>query len=77
LIAALRQQMTLHMKEATNRRPGLAPHQFHQSRLQPTTTNAIEIKQKRSKINEADRYPPAYSVLVAGTSSVRTNNENQ
>ena len=35
----------------------------------------INPQRKQIKINEADRYPPAYSGLVAGTSSVRTNNE--
>jgi hypothetical protein len=35
----------------------------------------INPQQKQIKINKADRYPPAYSGLVAGTSSVRTNNE--
>src|SRR5216683_4016838 len=35
----------------------------------------IDSQRKCSKNNEADRYPPAYSGLVAGSSAVRTNNE--
>jgi len=34
----------------------------------PNTTNAIEPERKRSKINEADRYPAAHNGLVAGSS---------
>ena len=32
---------------------------LHQKQLVRNTTNAIEAKRKRSKINEADRYPVA------------------
>jgi hypothetical protein len=44
----------------------------HQKRLQQSTTNAIEIKRKRSKINEADLYPTAHNGLVAGSSPAGT-----
>jgi hypothetical protein len=51
-------------------------HQFRtRNRRHQNTTNMINPQRKQIKINEADRYPPAYSGLVAGTSSVRTNNE--
>jgi hypothetical protein len=40
----------------------------HQKRRQPIATNASEIKRKRSKINEADRYSAAHHGLVAGLS---------
>jgi hypothetical protein len=41
----------------------------HQKRSRQNATNAIELKQKRSKINEADQYPPAHNGLVAGSNS--------
>jgi hypothetical protein len=47
----------------------------HQKQPHQNATNAIEIEQKRSKINEADRYSAAHNGLVAGSSAVRTNNE--
>src|SRR6202040_677151 len=40
----------------------------HQKQPDRNTTNAIEIKQKYSKINEADRYSAAHNGLVAGSS---------
>jgi len=40
----------------------------HQKRPHRNATNAIECKRNRSKINEADRYPPAHNGLVAGSS---------
>jgi hypothetical protein len=40
----------------------------HQKRRQQDPTNAIKIKRKRRKINEADQCPPAHSGLVAGSS---------
>src|SRR6266540_3113712 len=40
----------------------------HQKRPHRTTTNAIEIKRKHCKINEAGRYPAAHNGLVAGSS---------
>jgi hypothetical protein len=39
-----------------------------QKRPHRNATNAIEIKQTRSKINEAGRYPAAHNGLVAGSS---------
>ena len=47
----------------------------YQKRRHQNTTNMIDSQRKCSKNNEADRYPPAYSGLVAGSSAVRTNNE--
>ena len=47
----------------------------YQKRRHQNTTNMIDSQPKCSKNNEADRYPPAYSGLVAGSSAVRTNNE--
>src|SRR6267143_6900068 len=44
-------------------------------RRHQNTTNMIDSQRKCSKNNEADRYPPAYSGLVAGSSAVRTKNE--
>jgi hypothetical protein len=46
----------------------------------PETTSPKHNKHDRfptkmRQNNEADRYPPAYSGLVAGSSAVRTNNE--
>jgi len=40
----------------------------HQKQPHQSATNAIEIEQKRSKINEADRYSAAHNGLVAGLS---------
>jgi len=40
----------------------------HQKQPHQNATNAIEIKQKRIKINEADRYSAAHNGLVAGSS---------
>jgi hypothetical protein len=40
----------------------------HQKQPHQNATNAIEIEQKRSKINEADRYSAAHNGLVAGSS---------
>jgi hypothetical protein len=40
----------------------------HQKQPHQNATNAIEIEQKRSKINEADRFTAAYNGLVAGSS---------
>ena len=45
------------------------------NRRHQNTTNMINPQREQIKINEAGRYPPAYSGLVVGTSSVRTNNE--
>lgn len=39
----------------------------HQKRAERTTTNAIEINQNRSKINEGVLYPPAHNGLVEGS----------
>lgn len=47
----------------------------HQKRARQRATNAIELKRKRSKINEDGRYPPAHNGLVARSSAARTNNE--
>jgi hypothetical protein len=38
------------------------------------STFAIELKRKRSKINEADLYPPAHNGVVAGSSPVEPTN---
>jgi hypothetical protein len=38
----------------------------HQKQTEQTTTNTIEIKRNRSKINGAGRYPAAHNGLVAG-----------
>jgi hypothetical protein len=38
----------------------------HQKQTEQTTTNTIEIKRNRSKINEAGRYPAAHNGLVVG-----------
>ncbi len=43
------------------------PHQFR-TRNDLAETNAIERGRKRSKINEAGRYPAAHNGLVAGSS---------
>jgi hypothetical protein len=40
----------------------------HQKQPDQTKTNTIESEQKRSKINEADRYSAAHNGLVAGSS---------
>jgi len=40
----------------------------HQKQPHQNATNAIEIEQKRGKINEADRYSAAHNGLVAGSS---------
>jgi hypothetical protein len=40
----------------------------HQKQPHQNATNAIEIEQERSKINEADRYSAAHNGLVAGSS---------
>src|SRR5229473_632901 len=40
----------------------------HQKQPQRNATNAIEIKQKHSKINETDPYSAAHNGLVAGSS---------
>jgi hypothetical protein len=40
----------------------------HQKPLERHATNAKKIKQNRSKINEADRYPAAHDGLVAASS---------
>jgi hypothetical protein len=40
----------------------------HQKQPHQNATNAIEIKQKRIKINEPDRYSAAHNGLVAGSS---------
>lgn len=39
----------------------------HQKRGERSTTNAIEIKRKRSNINETDRYPAAHNGPVGGS----------
>jgi hypothetical protein len=39
----------------------------HQKQPDRNATNATEIKQNRSKINEADRYPAAHNGQVAGS----------
>jgi hypothetical protein len=38
----------------------------HQKQPERTTTNAIEINRKRSKINEGNQYPAAHNGLVNG-----------
>jgi len=40
----------------------------HQKQPHQNATNAIEIEQKSSKINEPDLYPPAHNGPVAGSS---------
>jgi hypothetical protein len=40
----------------------------HQKRPRQNATNAIELKRKRSKINEPDRYSAAHNGLAAGSS---------
>jgi hypothetical protein len=43
----------------------------HQKQPHQNATNAIEIEQKRSKINQADRYSAAHNGLVAGSIPAR------
>jgi hypothetical protein len=50
------------------------PHQFR-TRNDLAETNAIERGRKRSKINEAGRYPAAHNGLVAGSSPAGPTNE--
>src|ERR1700730_1685758 len=49
-------------------RAGVAAPVSHQKRPNRSATNAIGLKQKDSKIDEADRYPAAHNGLVAGSS---------
>ncbi len=47
----------------------------HQKQPHQNATNAIEIEQNCSKINEADRYSAAHNGLVAGSSPAGPTNE--
>jgi hypothetical protein len=47
----------------------------HQNKPDQSTTNTNEIKRKRSKINEANRYPAAHNGLVAGSSPAGPTNQ--
>jgi len=47
----------------------------HQKQPHQNATNVIEIEQKRSKINGADRYSAAHNGLVAGSSPARPTNK--
>jgi hypothetical protein len=47
----------------------------HQKQPDRNATNAIEIKQNRSKINGPDRYSAAHNGLVAGSSPAGPTNE--
>jgi hypothetical protein len=48
---------------------------FAPETISPERNEHDQLQGKRSKINDRDLYPPAYSGLVAGSSAVRTNNE--
>ena len=50
------------------RKRSIAAPVSHQKQPDQDATNAIEIKQNPSKVNEADRYPGAHNGLVAGSS---------
>jgi len=68
-------------KHAPARRLDLIQRRFptapvsHQKRRERNATNAIEIKQKSSKINESDRYSAAHNGLIAGSSPAGPTNE--
>jgi hypothetical protein len=47
----------------------------HQKRPHQNATNTISLWRNRSKISEADRYPPAHNGLVAGSSPAGPTND--
>jgi len=68
IVKRVRRWRPTDVNPGSSARAGVTAPVSHQKRPNRSATNAIGLKQKDSKINEADRYPAAHNGLVAGSS---------